>query len=148
MDNADGADPAAFVSFKRGLDGGGIGAAPPVGFEQDRLEPKPLRHFAPERGEPAGARHHYSVAGRERVDERGLPRARAGGGKDEHRIARLEDALKSGQERTAELGEVWAAMVDRGLRDRAQHASGHVGRPGNLQEVAPWRTRVHGAASS
>jgi hypothetical protein len=91
MDDADGADPAIFVRLERGLDGGGIGAAPPVGLQKDRLDPKALRHFAPERCEPACARHQDRVARRERVDERRFPRAGAGSEKDQYRAVCLED---------------------------------------------------------
>ena len=85
MNDADRADLFAFVGFERGLDRGRIGAASPVGLQKDRLESKALRHFAPERCEPACARHQNRVARRQRIDERGFPRARAGGGKDDHR---------------------------------------------------------------
>ena len=148
MNDADGADPAPFVGLKRGLDGGRVGAASPVGLQKDRLQSKPLRHFAPERCEPACARHHDRVAWRERIDERGFPRAGAGSGKDEHRVVRLEDALEAGQDRTSERGEVGAAMVDRGFRDRAQDAARHVRRAWDLQEVAAWGAGVHSAASN
>ena len=36
-----------------------------------------------------------------------------------------------------EHGELRTAMIDRRLRDRAQHAVGHVGRPGNLKKMPP-----------
>ena len=98
MNDADRADPAVFVGFQRGLDGGGVGAASPVGLEKDRLQSKALRHFAPERCEPAGLRHHDRIAWRERVDEGCFPRAGAGRGKDDHRAVRLEDALEAGQD--------------------------------------------------
>ena len=64
MNDADGADSFACVGFERGLDRGRIGAASPVGLEEDRLESKALRHFAPERREPACARHQNGVAWR------------------------------------------------------------------------------------
>ena len=54
-------------------------------------------HGLPQRGEVAGLVHQHLVAGRERVEQRRLPRAGAGGGIDEHRARGLEDGLDAGQ---------------------------------------------------
>ena len=48
----------------------------------------------------------------------------------------LEDGFRPVEHLAAERRELGAAMIDRRLRHRAQHAIGHVGRTGNLQEVA------------
>ena len=62
-----------------------------------RLQAELDRHVLPQRGEVAGLVHQHLVAGRERVDERRLPRAGAGRGIDEHRARGLEDGLDAGQ---------------------------------------------------
>ncbi len=53
-----------------------------------------------------------------------------------------------GEDRLAELRELGAAMVDRRLVDRAQHAVRHVGRARDLQEVAAGRWRRAGTWTS
>ena len=90
----------------------------------------------PQRGEMPGLRHQHAIAGRQRVDQRGFPGAGAGGGIDDDRSAGLEDLLHAVEHFLAELRKFRTAMVDRRLVDGAQHAVGHVGRSGNLQEMA------------
>jgi hypothetical protein len=111
-------------------------AAPPVGGDELDLQFQLVGHLAPQGGEVAGLDHDDPVAGRERVDERGFPGARARGGVDHHRLLGLEDLADVAQHLQAELLELRAAMVDGRLVDRAQHAVGDVGRTGNLQEMA------------
>ena len=86
--------------------------------------------------EMTGLDHQHPVARRQRVDERGLPRPGAGGRIDDHRARGLEHPLHAGDDLLAELGEFRAAMIDRRHRDRLQHPVGHVGRAGDLQEMA------------
>ncbi len=43
----------------------------------------------------------------------------------------------AGHRREAELAEFGTAMIDGRLRKGAENAVGHVGRTGNLQEMAP-----------
>ena len=100
-----------------------------------RLELEPLRHLLPQRGEPAGAAHQHGVAGRQRVGQRRLPRAGAGGGIDHHRPAGLEDRRAGWPAAPSHAAEIGAAMVDGRVVDRAQHAVRHVGRAGDLQEM-------------
>ena len=138
VNDADGADLAALVGFERGLDRGGIGAASPVGLEKDRLQSKALRHFAPERCEPARARHQNRVAWRQRVDERGFPRAGARGGKDEHGIVRLEDALEAGQDGTSERRRNRARDGRSSVpRSRAAHGRARLSGPGICRKWRP-----------
>ena len=63
---------ASFASTTRRIDA----AAPVAGHEVDD-EAELLRHRAPERREVAGLEHQHAVARRQRVDERGFPRAGA-----------------------------------------------------------------------
>ena len=77
--DADRLDAVRLVVGERGADRRHVGAAAPVGVDEDRLEAEPLRHLVPQRGEPAGAAHQHRVAGRQRVGQRRLPRAGAGG---------------------------------------------------------------------
>ena len=74
------------------LDGGGIDAVAPVAGDELDLEAEPLGQLAPQRGEVAGLEHQHPVARRQRVDQRRLPGAGAGGGVDHHGLAGLEDA--------------------------------------------------------
>ena len=104
--------------------------------------PSLTRHVAPQRGEVAGLVHQHLVAGRQRVDERRLPRAGAGGRIDEHRIGGLEDGLDAGQHALAELLELRPAMVDHRHGHRLQDAVGHRRRPRNLQEVPAGAARL------
>ena len=48
----------------------------------------------------------------------------------------LKTRLQAGEHLAGERRELGAAMIDRRLRHRAQHAIGRIGRAGNLQEVA------------
>ena len=119
------------------LDRLGIGAAAPVAGDELDLEPELRRHLLPQRGEMAGLVHQHAVARRERVDERGFPGAGARRGIDhDFALRALEDALHSGEHFLADRAELRAAVVHRREIDRAQHAVGHVGRSGDLQEVA------------
>ena len=90
-----------------------------------RVANQPVRHIS------------TRVAGRERVDEGGLPGAGAGGGVDDDRAGGAEDALEAGEHLPAERAELGAAMVDRRVVDRAQHPVRHVGRAGDLEEMPP-----------
>ena len=58
----------------------GVGAVAPVAGHELDLQAEPLGQLVPQRGEMAGLEHQHPVAGRERVDERGLPGAGARGG--------------------------------------------------------------------
>ena len=109
--------------------------APVAGHEVDD-ELQPLGELLPQRRELAGLGHQHAIAGRQRVDQRRFPRAGAARGIDDDVLFGLEHLLHAGEHGLAELAELGAAMVDRRMVDRAQHAVGHVGRPGNLQEVA------------
>ena len=53
----------------------------------------------------------------------------------------LKTRLQPVEDFAPERGELGAAMIDGRLRDRAQHAIGHVGRTGNLQEGTATHTR-------
>ena len=68
-------------------------------------------------------------------DERRFPRAGAGRGIDHDRRRGLEHALEAVEHLAAEPRERRAAVIDGRLRHRAQHAVGHVGRPGDLEKV-------------
>ena len=146
MDHAHRANAARNIVSQGALDRRWIGAAPPIRFEDDRLKAQPDRHFAPDVGEPAGAHHQDGVARRERVDKRSLPRACPGRRKDDDWTLCAEDVLQPGQHRSAEIGEGRATMVDRGFRNRAKHASGRIGRAGDLQKMPARGASVHGHA--
>jgi len=83
-----------------------------------------------------GLEHDDAVARRHRVDQCRLPRAGAGGGIDHHHPLGLEDPFHAGDHLAPELAEFRAAVIDGRHRDRLQDPVGHVGRTGNLQEMA------------
>src|SRR5215470_5251273 len=90
----------------------------------------------------AGLEHQYAVAGRQRVDERGLPRAGAGGRVGHDRASRLEHFMETLEDLVREARELGAAVIDRRPVDRPQHPIRHVGGAGDLQEVAAGWVRV------
>ena len=59
-------------------------ALAPRNVDDVHLEAHPLAHVDPEQRELAEARDQHLVSGRQRVDHRGFPAARAGCGKQEH----------------------------------------------------------------
>ena len=58
-----------------GFDLGGVGAATPVAGNEIDLDPEAARHLAPQGRKVAGLHHQDLVAGRKRIDDRGLPGA-------------------------------------------------------------------------
>ena len=144
--HADRLDAVRLVVGQRRADRRHVGAAPPVGVDEDRLEVEPLRHLVPQRGEPAGAAHQHRIARRQRVGQRRLPRAGAGGGIDHHRPLGLEDRPQVGEDLQPQPAEIGAAMVDRRAVDGAQHPVRHVGGAGDLQEMPAGVVLRHGAS--
>ena len=100
--------------------------------------PEPRGHLPPERGEVAGLEREHPVAGRQRVDQRRLPGAGAGG-----RVDRPPGCVvpKTGftasstsrAEARRTPGPRWSMV---GVVHGAQHPVRHVGRAGDLQEVS------------
>ena len=86
--------------------------------------------------ELAGLHHQHAVAGVERVDQRRLPGAGAGGGVDDHRIGGLEDGLDAVEAAPGELLELRPAVVDDRRVHRPQDAVRQRRRPRNVQEMA------------
>jgi len=77
VDDADGLDLVLAVVGEPGEDHGRVGAPAPVALDPVDLQAHPRRDVFPQRGEVAGLEHQHPVARRQRVDERGLPRAGA-----------------------------------------------------------------------
>ena len=102
-------------------------------------QPEPLGHRPPQRREVAGLEREHAVAGRERVDERRLPRAGARAGVDDDRPARPEHPAQAVEDLEPERGEVRPAVVDRRRVDRAQDAVWDVRRPGICRKCRPLR---------
>ena len=75
--------------------------APVAGQELD-LEPELRRHLLPQRREVAGLDHQHAVAGRQRVDQRRLPRAGARRGIDHDRLRVLNTRFMPGEHVLAE----------------------------------------------
>src|SRR4029077_2847691 len=76
------------------------------------------------------------VAGRQRIDDGGFPRAGPRGREHDYRTSGLEDLLAALKDRLAEVGELGAAVIDDRHIHGAEHAVGHWARPWNLQEMA------------
>src|SRR6185312_10449259 len=93
------------------------------------------------------------VAGRQHIDERGLPSAGSGGGVNDDRLAGLEDGPDAGKDIQTKLAEFRSAMVYGWLGNCCQNGERGIGRPRNLQKVAArlaWhlKTRWHFIHSS
>ena len=144
--DADRLDAVRLVVGERGADRRHVGAAAPVGVDEDRLEVEPLRHLVPQRGEPAGAAHQHRIARRQGVGQRRFPRAGAGRGIDHHRPLGLEDRPQVGEDLHPQPAEIGTAMVDRRAVDGAQHPVRHVGGAGDLQEMPAGVVLRHGAS--
>ena len=134
MDDHHGGDRG--VLPQHGGDLVGVDAVAPVALHPVDLEPEALGQALPERREVAGLEGQHAVAGGEGVDERRLPGAGARGRVDHHRALGPEDLLHAVQDLVSELREVRSAVVDGRRVDRAQHPVRHVGRAGDLKEMA------------
>jgi hypothetical protein len=137
VNNAHGLDSFTAVGAQFLFDRLRVGAVAPVAGKEFGFQSEPRGHSLPQRGEVSGFRHQYALAGREHVDERGFPRASARRRIDDDLAMRgLEDALHSREHRFAQRCELGPAVIHGRKIDRAQNALGHVGRPGNLQEMS------------
>ena len=67
--------------------------------------PQRTAMLLPQRGEVAGLDHQHLVAGRQRVDDRRLPRAGSRRGEDDHRARGLENRSGSPRVRSGPVGE-------------------------------------------
>ena len=141
VQDADCLDLVRLVLAQTLLDDLRVGADAPISGDEFGAQAEPVGHHLPQRRELPGVDHQHLVSRRERVDERGFPGAGAGRGQDDHRIDGLEDRLDAFEHALAELGEFRAALVDERHVDRPQDAIGHGRRPGDLQEMAPGKTR-------
>ena len=98
---------------------------------------------APQRREVAGLEREHAVAGRERVDQRRLPRARARRRVDDDRAVGLEDVPQAVEHLEAELartsGPRWS-IVGASIARRTR--SGTLVGPGICRKWRPLRTRV------
>ena len=83
--------------------------------------------------------HQHLIARGQCIHQRRLPGAGARCGKDHHRLAVWKISCRPARHVVAQFAELRATMVDHRPIDRAQHAIGHVGGAGDLQEVTPGR---------
>ena len=148
VDDADGLDLVLLVLAQAGFDGGRIGGAAPIGFDEFGIEAQLLRHGLPQRGEVAGLEHQDLVAGGEHIDESRFPRAGARGREQEDVALGLEDGLDARQHAQAQLLEFRAAVIEHRLVHRPQDAIGHRRGAGNLQEMASGNARLIGRHKS
>ncbi len=136
VDDRDGLDLARLVLGEPGLDRVRVHAGAPVALDELGTQAETGRHLVPQGREPAGLEHQHPVAGRQRVDERRLPGAGAGGRIDHDRVPGLEHRLDAGEHLPAEDAELRSAVVDRRLRDGGEHRQRRVRRSRDLQEVS------------
>ena len=99
MDDHDRLDAA--IGPQAPLDVVGIDTVPPVAGHEGDVQAEALCHGLPQGGELPRLIHQHVVAGGEGVDDRRLPRAGAGGGKDHDGAGCLEHCLTSGKDRAA-----------------------------------------------
>ncbi len=130
-------DGLRLVRSQRLFDQRRIRSVTPIAGNEVDGESEPGRKLLPERGELAGLRHQYAIAGRKRIDQRGFPGAGTRGGIDDHVAAGLEYGFHAFQYFLAEHGEAGTAMIHRRKVDRAQHAIGHVVGPGICRKWRP-----------
>ena len=149
MDDADRANASALVGLQRGLDGGRVGAASPVGVQKDRLQVQgasPSRsratrtsRFATITTASPGESVLTSAASHAPVPEAGKMTTGPFVWKTRLRPVRTE------RPSSAKSGPRWSIVGSEIARSTRPGTS--VG-PGNLQEVAAGRASVHSAASS
>lgn len=97
-------------------------AAAPVARDELRPTPEFLRQFLPLRRKMPGLKHQNTLARRQCVDQRRLPRTGSGSRVDEDVFVGLEDALESIQRSLPDFGEIRSAVIDGLLRKRAEDA--------------------------
>jgi hypothetical protein len=126
------------------MNSGRVGAAAPVARQDVDVQPEPPRESRPAQAELAGLEHEHAIAGTECVDQRRLPRAAARGWIDHDAAFRTEHPLQPVQQLAGECGEVGAAVIGGGARDRAAHPVRHVRGAGKLEEMPAAALPVHG----
>lgn len=148
MHNTDRLDLVLFVLGQIGLDLIRVGAAAPITFDEFGLHPQLFSQLFPQGREMPGFEHQHAVAGRQGVDQCGLPRAGARGGIDEHALVGFEDRLHPVQRLHSNLGKIRATVVDGLLPNRAKDTIWNRTWPRNLQEVTPGFSHEIGSRNS
>ena len=123
------------ISRKPCLDRLHIGPAAPVARQKIDVELESIGDAVPQHGELAGLGHQHLVAGQQRIDDRGLPRAGPRRRIDDHRLPGAEHALHGREHCKTKLGEFGAAVVHAGHVHGPQYPVGHVGRSWNLKKM-------------
>jgi hypothetical protein len=109
---------------------------PPIARHELDLEPEPRRHLSPQCRKMAGLEHDHTIARRQRVRQRRLPRPGPGRRVNHDGVFGLKHPLHAGDDLLAEHGKFRPAVIDRRHRDGLQHPVGHIGRPRDLQKMA------------
>jgi hypothetical protein len=117
-------------------------AGAPVTGHQIHVESQALRHLRPQHGEVTGLEREHLVTRRKRVDQGGLPGAGARGRVKRHRPRGAGQTRHPAEHLAGQLGELRAAVVDRGRRHRAQHPVRNIRWPGDLQKM-PAASVIH-----
>ena len=144
MDGADRLDAVFVVPGQHVVDGAGIGAAPPVRLQRRDIQAEAPRHLLPQMRKLSGAADQDAVAGGQRVDQRRLPGAGAGGGEDADDAGGLEDVAQPGDHLPPQRAEFRAAVVDRVAVHCPHDPLGQVCRPRGLQKMTAGHELGHG----
>ena len=107
----------------------------PVAFDKFRLEPQLVCELFPKRGKMPRFKHQHTIAGRQRIDQCGLPRSGAGRGVDEYMLLGLEDRLQPLQGTQPDLTKTRSAVVYRLLSNRTEYSVRNSARPRYLQKM-------------
>ena len=110
-----------------------VGTAAPIAGNELDVDAPARGHLPPQGGEVTGFHHQHLVARRQRVDDGSLPGAGARRRENHHRPRGLKNLLAALQNRSPELAELGAAVID----DRHVHGPENaVGYWGSAPEFA------------
>ncbi len=142
MHNTHRLDLLPWVGLQSGFNLGRVSTVAPVTGQKFHLDAKLLGHLFPQRRKVPGLGHQHQVAAAQGIDQCGLPGTGARGRINHHIRLRFENFFQPRKNFFGHCGELWPAVVDGDVVDRAQHAVWHVGRPWNLQEMATGRMGI------
>ena len=121
------------------FNGGRIDPMAPVAGNELRVQLEAFRQTLPQRRKLPGFIHEHLVAGRQRIDQGGFPRAGARRGIDHDMTIRLEDLLDVGQQPERHFAEGRAAVVHGRVIDSPQDPVRYIRRARNLQKMSTAR---------
>src|SRR5438067_991707 len=124
------------VAIQTSFDQRRIDTGPPVTRYAFHIQTESLRHASPEHSKVTRLKHEDPIAGRQSVDNCRLPSPRPRSWKDDYRIRRLENGTNPLKHLVRQLSEFRTAVVYHRGAHGTENPVRHVGRAGDLQEVA------------